>query len=68
LSPAITRHKSIHKGAKPKLKSKEWIQAKKERQRAQGRDVKHDSKYTGRKRGGASKHFKWKKKKNQSKL
>lgn len=31
-------------------KSKEWILAKKERRRRQGRDVRPDSKYTGRKR------------------
>jgi len=37
-------------GARPSVKSKEWIQNKKERQRRQGKDVVHDSKYTGRKR------------------
>ena len=31
-------------------KSKEWIQAKKDRQRRQGKETRHDSKYTGRKR------------------
>ena len=31
-------------------KSKEWILLKKEGMRKQGRDVVHDSKYTGRKR------------------
>ncbi len=38
-------------GARPSIKSREWIQNKKERQRKQGKDVVHDSKYTGRKRG-----------------
>lgn len=32
------------------VKSKEWIQNKKERQRRQGKDVRPDSKYSGRKR------------------
>lgn len=36
--------------AKKKLHSVEWIRAKKERQRAKGKTVKNDSKYTGRKR------------------
>jgi 18S rRNA (guanine1575-N7)-methyltransferase len=31
-------------------KSKEWILAKKERQRRQGKDVREDSKFSGRKR------------------
>lgn len=35
---------------KPIKKSKEWILAKKERQRKQGKDVRPDTKYTGRKR------------------
>lgn len=35
---------------KPKVKSRSWILAKKERQRRQGLEVRHDSKYTGRKR------------------
>ena len=33
-------------------KSKDWIVAKKERQRRQGHEVREDSKYTGRKRRG----------------
>lgn len=33
-------------------KSKEWIINKKERQRRQGRDVRPDNKFTGRKRSG----------------
>jgi len=32
------------------VKNKEWVQAKKERQRKQGKSVVHDSKYTARKR------------------
>ena len=35
-------------------KSKAWIIAKKERRRRQGKEVRDDSKYTGRKRNG---HF-----------
>ena len=35
------------------LKSRNWVMAKKERQRRQGRDVRMDSKYTGRKRNPA---------------
>jgi len=34
----------------PAAKSREWIQAKKDRQRRQGKDVRPDSKYTGRRR------------------
>lgn len=37
-------------GSRPSVKSREWIQNKKERQRRQGKEVVHDSKYTGRKR------------------
>lgn len=39
------------RGKDPK-KSKEWIQHKKERRRAQGNEARADSKYTGRKRSG----------------
>lgn len=35
---------------KPAKKSKEWIQKKKDRKRRQGKDVRSDSKYSGRKR------------------
>jgi 18S rRNA (guanine1575-N7)-methyltransferase len=35
---------------RPVVKSREWIQQKKERQRRQGRDVRPDSRFTGRKR------------------
>lgn len=38
------------KHVKVKHKSKEWIMSKKERQRKQGKEVRHDSKYVGRKR------------------
>eukprot|EP01087_Luapelamoeba_hula_P007659 TRINITY_DN1870_c1_g1_i1.p1 TRINITY_DN1870_c1_g1~~TRINITY_DN1870_c1_g1_i1.p1 ORF type:complete len:292 (+),score=58.87 TRINITY_DN1870_c1_g1_i1:94-969(+) len=41
------------RGSKKMKKSKEWIQAKKDSQRKQGKDVRPDSKYTGRKRRGA---------------
>lgn len=37
---------------KPPKKSRDWILAKKERQRRQGRDTRPDTKYTGRKRSG----------------
>jgi len=39
---------------KPAKKSKDWVLAKKERARKRGRDVRSDTKYTGRKRHG---HF-----------
>ena len=40
-----------HKGnRRPAKKSRDWIQEKKERRRKQGKDVRKDSKYTGRKR------------------
>jgi 18S rRNA (guanine1575-N7)-methyltransferase len=39
------KNKSISRG-------KDWIQKKKERQRRQGKEVREDSKYTGRKRTG----------------
>ena len=42
------KRRGKNKRAAPKSKS--WIQSKKERQRAQGRDVRPDSKFTGRKR------------------
>lgn len=32
------------------VKSKNWVQAKKDRARKQGQDVRHDSKFTARKR------------------
>lgn len=38
------------RGDKPIKKSREWILAKKERARKQGKEVKPDTKYTGRKR------------------
>lgn len=37
---------------KPLKKSREWILEKKERRRRQGKEVRADSKYTGRKRCG----------------
>eukprot|EP01038_Epipyxis_sp_PR26KG_P013463 gene13463-18059_t len=39
-----------HHSRKPAVKSHEWIVNKKERQKKQGKPVKSDSKYTGRKR------------------
>jgi len=38
------------KNEKPTVKSKKWILNKKERQRRQGKDVRKDTKYSGRKR------------------
>ena len=38
------------KWGKPPKKSKDWILEKKERRRRQGKETKHESKYTGRKR------------------
>ena len=38
------------RGKRNGLKHRDWVMAKKERQRAQGKRVKSDSKYTGRKR------------------
>lgn len=37
---------------KPLKGSREWIMKKKERRRKQGKDVREDSKYSGRKRSG----------------
>ncbi|KAL3270467.1 hypothetical protein HHI36_021014 [Cryptolaemus montrouzieri] len=37
---------------KPLKKSRNWILEKKERRRRQGKEVRADSKYTGRKRSG----------------
>ncbi|EDS31794.1 williams Beuren syndrome chromosome region 22 [Culex quinquefasciatus] len=37
---------------RPLKKSREWVQAKKERRRQQGNDTRSDSKYTARKRSG----------------
>mmetsp|Transcript_11467 Transcript_11467/g.12661 ORF Transcript_11467/g.12661 Transcript_11467/m.12661 type:complete len:248 (+) Transcript_11467:31-774(+) len=45
----LRRRDQIHEG-RAAVKSRSWIQEKKERHRLQGREVKHDSKYTGRKR------------------
>lgn len=38
------------KWGKPLKKSKDWIEAKKERRRRQGKETRHNSSYTGRKR------------------
>jgi len=47
------RQEKGKKSDRPSVKSKEWIIQKKERQRRQGKEVKADTKYTGRKRLGA---------------
>lgn len=46
------REKMRRARGKPLKGSKEWILAKKERRRRQGRQVRPDNKYTGRKRSG----------------
>jgi 18S rRNA (guanine1575-N7)-methyltransferase len=47
---AELKRKRDHK--KPSFKSRDWVMKKKDRQRRQGRDVRGDTKYTGRKRTG----------------
>jgi len=49
-SGAQNDHRDLHKSKHPKKKSKQWILDKKERARRQGKDVRPDSKYTGRRR------------------
>jgi 18S rRNA (guanine1575-N7)-methyltransferase len=44
------RKRHMRVGGKPGIKSKEWIMNKKKRAKFTGKEVKHDSKYTGRKR------------------
>lgn len=47
----VTRGKNLKRTSnKAVVKSREWIMNKKDRQRRQGKDVKEDSKFTGRKR------------------
>eukprot|EP00742_Colponemidia_sp_Colp-10_P003228 GILJ01003438.1.p1 GENE.GILJ01003438.1~~GILJ01003438.1.p1 ORF type:complete len:295 (-),score=30.53 GILJ01003438.1:280-1113(-) len=54
VSVSNRKHERHHRGGKRKnIKSKDWIQDKKERQRRQGKEVRNDSKYTGRRRKGA---------------
>eukprot|EP00002_Diphylleia_rotans_P038701 TRINITY_DN8844_c2_g1_i2.p1 TRINITY_DN8844_c2_g1~~TRINITY_DN8844_c2_g1_i2.p1 ORF type:complete len:138 (-),score=29.23 TRINITY_DN8844_c2_g1_i2:284-697(-) len=51
-SEGSSKKKFHHRERKSmKSKSKDWVLNKKERQRRQGKDVRPDSKYTGRKRG-----------------
>lgn len=49
---AYTKRREAAKQArgKPVKGSKEWIMKKKERRRQQGKEVREDSRYTGRKR------------------
>ena len=42
-------HKGRH-GVQKEISHKDWVKNKKQRQRMQGKEVKEDSKYTGRKR------------------
>ena len=44
------RPKRRRRDEKPAFKSREWVAAKKERQRKQGKAVRHESKYTARRR------------------
>lgn len=44
------RSNNKHRNGKPSKKSKEWISLKKDRRKKQGKDVRADSKYSGRKR------------------
>lgn len=46
------RVKQLRAGKAPK-KSRDWVMEKKERRRRQGKEVREDNKYTGRKRRGA---------------
>jgi len=48
---AERKRKKGDRNDKKKFKSKEWILAKKERRRLQGKSTNPDSKYTGRSRG-----------------
>ena len=51
---AHERNRSKKKrGGRESVKAKDWIMAKKTRQRKQGKEVKRDSKFTGRRRPGA---------------
>lgn len=45
--------KRKEKKGRPKVKSIEWIKHKKERNRRLGKEVKNDSKFTGRRRPSA---------------
>eukprot|EP00741_Cyanophora_paradoxa_P019489 tig00021127_g18813.t1 len=46
-------HYKTKEGKRASVKSRDWVLNKKERQRTQGKHVRPDSKYTGRKRQGA---------------
>ncbi len=47
---ASGRERTGRKGSKSGLKDRDWILRKKERMKRQGKQVKTDSKYSGRKR------------------
>lgn len=51
---AYTKKRELAKQArgKPLKGSKEWIMKKKDRRRRQGKEVREDSRYTGRRRSG----------------
>ena len=46
--------KRVRDAEKVGIKSKAWINAKKDRQRRQGKDVRNDSRFSGRKRNNFS--------------
>lgn len=46
-----TKQQKKRKGKRVEVKKKDWIAAKKERRRIQGKETKKDSKYSGRSRG-----------------
>ena len=52
VSNISSKHKGKEMRGKPPKKSREWILEKKERRRRQGKDVRQDTIYTGRKRSG----------------
>lgn len=51
---SYTKKREYAKAARGKApkKSRDWILAKKERRRRQGKETREDTKYTGRKRSG----------------
>lgn len=48
-----TKPQKRHSNKKGSLKTKDWIEKKKERRKKQGKDVKNDSRFTGRRRPAA---------------
>ena len=46
----VNKKKRKSEKARPSVKSKDWVVMKKETQRKQGKEIKSDSTYTGRRR------------------